>query len=303
MGPWAEIWESVEADILSRGLARPRVRLGGLRSIRRLIERAYSDVSGPAEILVIRKPNVIGELEAAKGKTLNGAEKSVLNDVLRHIAQGTRPAAQYDSSSSPSPTSELDDEGERGSSIAESFGLTKLGYDQLEESLPESPGLYAVFLIRRIVDAEALLTAHPVEEPLYVGKAQDSLKGRDFHTHFADGKTGSSTVRRSLGAILRRELDLGPIRRGNTGKSQDFSNYRFDTASEAKLSYWMRSNLAVGWWRFNGPARGLRESETSVIMSLNPPLNLTHSKNSLVPKIKRLRKKCADLTRPESRSA
>jgi len=267
-----------------------------------LLKRANLSVSDPTSILAIGKPNVIGKLEAAKGKILNGAERSVLNDVFRHIAQWTRPVDQDESSSSQQPASESDHERDGTISTAESFGLTKLGYGQLEKGLPESPGLYAFFLTRIVTDTDTLLATHPVEEPLYVGKTQDSLKDRDFDTHFARGKTGSSTVRRSLGAILRRELNLGPIRRGNTGKKQDFTNYKFDTASEARLSSWMRTNLAVGWFCLNGPAHDLLGSETSAIRSLNPPLNLTHSNNLLVPKIKRLRKKCADLARRESQS-
>ncbi|MBY9074229.1 hypothetical protein K1X13_05275 [Nocardioides sp. WL0053] len=50
-------------------------------------------------------------------------------------------------------------------------------------------------------------------QPLYVGEAERSLNGRDVGTHNAAGKTGSSTVRRSLAALLVNELALVAVPR------------------------------------------------------------------------------------------
>ncbi|MGW3547006.1 GIY-YIG nuclease family protein [Janibacter hoylei] len=47
-----------------------------------------------------------------------------------------------------------------------------------------------------------------VDAPLYIGKAERSLVSRDLQTHFTSGKTGQSSLRRSLAALLRVELDL-----------------------------------------------------------------------------------------------
>jgi hypothetical protein len=69
------------------------------------------------------------------------------------------------------------------------------------EIAPRRPGLYAFYGDNRAW-AELALTPAFQDQPLYVGKAERSLNGRDVGTHFATGKTGSSTVRRSLAALL-----------------------------------------------------------------------------------------------------
>ena len=46
---------------------------------------------------------------------------------------------------------------------------------------------------------------------IYVGKTESGLRNRIIKTHFKDGRTNSSTLRRSLGAILIDNLSLKPI--------------------------------------------------------------------------------------------
>lgn len=72
-------------------------------------------------------------------------------------------------------------------------------------------------------------------QPLYVGKAERSLNGRDVGTHFAAGRTGSSTVRRSLAALLVNELALVAVPR-NLAKPDGSASFGLDTASEGALS-------------------------------------------------------------------
>jgi hypothetical protein len=78
------------------------------------------------------------------------------------------------------------------------------------EIVPDLAGLYAVY-----GDGEArnTLALGSSDVPLYVGKAERSLASRDVHTHFATGRTGSSTLRRSMAALLRSELDLHAVPR------------------------------------------------------------------------------------------
>lgn len=60
-------------------------------------------------------------------------------------------------------------------------------------------------------DAVGLAPRTPGLYALYVGKAEKSLNGRDVGTHSSlPGKTGSSTVRRSLAALLVHRVDLEP---------------------------------------------------------------------------------------------
>ncbi|MFD7997519.1 GIY-YIG nuclease family protein [Streptomyces mexicanus] len=78
------------------------------------------------------------------------------------------------------------------------------------EVVPNEAGLYAVHGDLLAVEE---LAVGAVGHPLYVGKAELSLVGRDLRTHFATGKTGSSTLRRTLSALLREPLELRAVPR------------------------------------------------------------------------------------------
>jgi hypothetical protein len=74
---------------------------------------------------------------------------------------------------------------------------------------PSLPGIYAIFLI-----ADVPFPVEPGQDGLiYVGSSGD-LATRDFGTHFSSGQSGFSTLRRSIEAILKEELDLTAIPRG-----------------------------------------------------------------------------------------
>jgi hypothetical protein len=72
------------------------------------------------------------------------------------------------------------------------------------------PDIYGFFLLkgclkigrRELVAGDGAL--------LYIGKTESSQKARDAGEHLADAGTGHSTLRRSLGALLREELNLKP---------------------------------------------------------------------------------------------
>ena len=137
--------------------------------------------------------------------------------------------------------------------------------------VPKAPGLYA-FYGRDRAWAELRLSPAFDGQPLYVGKAERSLNGRDVGTHFAVGKTGSSTVRRSLAALLVDELALVAVPR-NLAKPDGSANFGLDAASEGTLSRWMEQRLTLATW--SKPERAnLDEIETAVVRQLRPPLNL-----------------------------
>ena len=70
-----------------------------------------------------------------------------------------------------------------------------------EDRVPGRPGLYAIY--GDATTWEELGLGQPSDDrALYVGKAEDSLVSRDLKTHFGDGRTGQSTVRRSFAALL-----------------------------------------------------------------------------------------------------
>jgi hypothetical protein len=91
-------------------------------------------------------------------------------------------------------------------------------------------------------------------------------------THFAAGKTGSSTVRRSLAALLADELALVAVPR-NLAKPDGSANFGLEASSEGRLSGWMERRLSLATWS-KPESVNLDEVETAVLRRLQPPLNL-----------------------------
>lgn len=137
--------------------------------------------------------------------------------------------------------------------------------------IPRAPGLYAFYGDER---AWADLDLRPTidGQPLYVGKAERSLNGRDVGTHFSTGKTGSSTVRRSLAALLVSQLGLTAVPR-NLARPDGTANYSLDAAGDERLSQWMDQRLGLTVW-VKPAGVVLHEVETAVLLRLRPPLNL-----------------------------
>ena len=137
--------------------------------------------------------------------------------------------------------------------------------------VPKSAGLYA-FYGDESAWADLRLTPSLAGQPLYVGKAERSLNGRDVATHFATGKTGSSTVRRSLAAILVDLLHLQAVPR-NLTRPDGSANYALEAAGDQRLSQWMEDRLVLATWSKPTDVV-LDEVESAVLLRLRPPLNL-----------------------------
>jgi hypothetical protein len=146
------------------------------------------------------------------------------------------------------------------------------------DSWPNRPGLYAVYAS---ADTWRMLQLGdpPDGRPLYVGKAESSLSSRDVGTHFgfarvgSNSVTGSSTLRRTLSALLRDELGLRGRYR-NPARRQKASHFGLSVDHDAALSDWMRSNLLATYWEMTTPAVPLTDVETKVLSRLKPPLNI-----------------------------
>ncbi|MFK4694130.1 GIY-YIG nuclease family protein [Streptomyces pristinaespiralis] len=137
------------------------------------------------------------------------------------------------------------------------------------EVVPNEAGLYAVHGDLSAVGALALGAA---DRPLYVGKAERSLVGRDLRTHFATGRTGSSTLRRTLAALLREPLGLRAVPR-NPALPDGSANYSLESSGDERLTEWMHARLRLSVWvRPDGVV--LDEVETAMLDALRPPLNL-----------------------------
>ena len=141
------------------------------------------------------------------------------------------------------------------------------------------PGLYALFL-----NSGVLEQISPGENGLlYVGMTDSSLEARN---HFTHNDSGFSTLRRSLGAILRADLGLVPIPRSPGSSS---AHFKFAPDGEQRLTEWMVAHLDYAFVPVAGDRHTL---EKHLILDRQPPLNLTGWKNPQRQSIKALRALC-----------
>jgi len=121
---------------------------------------------------------------------------------------------------------------------------------------------------------------------IYLGMTDSSLEVRN---HFTHAHSGFSTLRRSLGALLKTSLALRAIRRGSGPSRTNVQNYRFRDADERRLTEWMTANLTYG---FAAVGHGTRAVERALIAELRPPLNLTYWPNPQRRSLRALRNIC-----------
>lgn len=163
----------------------------------------------------------------------------------------------------------------------------------------QKPGIYTIGFVG---NKFPLNSAHKYinhGDIIYIGKAEDSQESRDAKGHFLSDKSGSSTVRRSLGAILRQELQLLPIPRSDTETSERrFTNYKFTLPGENSLTEWMKCNLSLSYWEYEGGIIKLRNLEKTIIKLATPILNIKDNPaNRWTIEIKLLRKNCKELAK------
>lgn len=167
----------------------------------------------------------------------------------------------------------------------ESIKLTLQGRRYSAAEFPSSSGLYAPYL----TDPAALsLMKSTPSGLLYVGMTGSSLAGRN---HFVHKDSSSSSLRRSLGAILKYELNLQAIPRVSGETDTDMSHYQFVQPGEQRLTDWMNEHLTYGFAVLHN---GIKDIEKELIAFFQPPLNLTDWPNPQKPKLRALRKACCD---------
>lgn len=160
--------------------------------------------------------------------------------------------------------------------------------------LPAKPGLYAIYGDDVAWGDLGIARSQP-GLALYVGKAEDSLIARDLDCHFGNGRTGSSTVRRSFAALLRARLVLSAIPR-NPSKPGYFANYGLAAADDAKLTAWMRQHLEIAVWPWDN-TDPLVDIERVVLQRLNPPLNIAGVRHAHRASLQAARRLMADQAR------
>lgn len=148
----------------------------------------------------------------------------------------------------------------------------------------EGKGLY-LFCLRDGYDLPGVTPGrHGV---VYVGMTDKSLLIRN---HFLHAHSGGSTLRRSLGALLRERLKLEPIRRDS--KPENANKYRFTDDSEARLTEWMKASLLAAQLEIGDD---VATRETALIREMEPPLNLIKWPNPQKALVSSKRKACANI--------
>jgi hypothetical protein len=123
-------------------------------------------------------------------------------------------------------------------------------------ALPSASGVYALFLR----ESSALPDTVPLDEGLiYIGLGRNLAK----RCHF-NGKTEGHSPRRSLAALLWKELGLHPELGAN-------GNYKLSAVSEKRLDAWMHEHLLMAFETLED----IEVVEDALIKQLGPPLNLT----------------------------
>ena len=115
------------------------------------------------------------------------------------------------------------------------------------------------------------------DQVVYIGKTEESQKARDVETHFATGKTGQSTLRRSVGAMLRAELGLIAVPRNGKTSPQAIRCYEFAGEGEDRVTDWVRRKLSVAFKPAAEMPGDLAEIEKAMIRYRCPILNLQNN--------------------------
>ncbi len=141
-------------------------------------------------------------------------------------------------------------------------------------SIPNKPGVY-IFCLKQNSELPDASTAYKASslfdlDVIYADKAANSLRKRLINQHIFGRNAGRSTLRKSLGSLLRYEKvprDKDP----NTGKT------KFCDHDESNLTRWMENNLLVYYRVVSNPDR----FEDELIDTYNPPLNLSKNYNPI----------------------
>jgi hypothetical protein len=141
--------------------------------------------------------------------------------------------------------------------------------------VPNRPGLYALYASPGAWQQLGL--GHPPDaRALYVGKAERSLESRDLKQHFAIGKTGWSSPRRSFAALLATTEVLTLVatpRRPSDPEPDKWTHFALEPPGDQALTDWMLANLTIAIWLATA-GTDLARVEVAVIRRCKPPLNL-----------------------------
>jgi hypothetical protein len=141
---------------------------------------------------------------------------------------------------------------------------------------PATAGLYAWWAPPTVLPA-LVGPPHPAVADLrvlYVGLAT-RLRSRLASNHL--GRSGSSTLRRTLAGLLLDEYGL---------RTRWTDRVVLVDDDETRLTDWMSTNLRVSWCEHPAP----RDVEGEIIRALRPPLNVDHATGPMVEIVKSARR-------------
>lgn len=175
----------------------------------------------------------------------------------------------------------------------------ELSYSEIS-TFSKLPGIYAIFFTGN--NFPVLGDKVKKHQIIYIGKTESSQEKRDAKTHFTTGKTGSSTVRKSIGSIICATENLRPIPRNDSDyKKGRFSHFRFDQPSEEIITKWMKNNLALSFYEYPRTKQEIEKLETEIIDNFIPILNISKNpKNAFKDTLQQLRKNCATIAMKNS---
>lgn len=164
-------------------------------------------------------------------------------------------------------------------SIIQSIKNTKQPTSQII-NITSFSGLYCFFLKPGV----SLNIFGSSNQPLYAGLSIN-LNGRELKQHLKSGATGCSSFRRSVGAILKVELNLFAKKRDKNGKKNRADKYKFDIDGEIRLTNWIMQNTELGYWtlysKMTRPELKILENEIKKIIL--PSLDLERDTKHLNP--------------------
>ena len=139
------------------------------------------------------------------------------------------------------------------------------------------------------------LTAHGIllSGLIYIGEA----KRTERRGPLQDQYSGSCSLRRTIGALLKEELDLRAVPSGSGRTKRDFMNYCFTFDDEMKLTDWIEQNLEIRPLPLGdnrGGTRSNRAGKRDAIRTMQPVLCLTGWRNPYASRLRALRRTCAD---------
>jgi hypothetical protein len=156
------------------------------------------------------------------------------------------------------------------------------------------PGVYALF-----VDEPEAFSALAVDKCglLYIGMTADDTGARN-HFDPPTRHSGFSSPRRSIGALLKQELQLHACRRADGRSPTNWRNFRFSDEGEEALTTWMKNRLRMNLVPIpTGDRAKIEQVEQWLIANLKPPLNLKGWRNPQARTLRNLRKICRDEAR------